>query len=135
MLVGEELLQALHHQQQALVRVLGLENHLALPLDFALVGAHQAVAGSGRFDLARVGGAGAMFLPLLNQALGLDDLAPVELAILIGLLEHSAEVLVVVLGAGDFQGSSQRNGAALHAFDQTLLPLVQQEDDVFDVLG
>ena len=41
--------------QQALVRMLGLEHHLALTLDFALVGAHQAVAGGGRFDLTGVG--------------------------------------------------------------------------------
>jgi hypothetical protein len=41
----------------------------------------------------------------------------------------------VLVGPGDFQGCGQRNGAALHAFDQTFLPLVEQEDDVFDVLG
>ena len=80
MLVGEELLQALDDQQQTLVRMLGLEDHLALPLDFALVGAHQAVAGGGRFDLVPVGGRWPVLQALFDQALGFDDLAALELA-------------------------------------------------------
>ena len=41
----------------------------------------------------------------------------------------------VLVGPGDFQGRGQRDGAALHPLNQALFPLVEQEDDVFDVLG
>ena len=75
-----------------------------------------------------------MFLPLLHQTFGLDNLASVELPVFIGFLEHSAQALIIVLGAGNFQGGGERDGAALHAFDQAFLPLVEQEDDVLDVL-
>ena len=79
-LVGKELFEALHHQQQALVRMLGFEDHLALVLYLALVGAHQAVAGGGWLDLVPVGGYGAMLQAPFDRALGLDDLAAIELA-------------------------------------------------------
>ena len=137
--VGEQLFEALDDQEQALVGVLGFEDHLALALHLALVGAHQAVAGGGWFDLVAVGGCRAVFHALFDQALGLDDLAALELAVLVGLLKQVAQVGLAVafggvfIGAGNFQGRGQRDGAALHAFDQAFLPLVKQEHDVFDV--
>jgi len=62
------------------VGVLGFQDHLALALHLTLVGAHQAVAGGWWFDLVAVGGCGAMLQALFDQALGLDDLATLELA-------------------------------------------------------
>ena len=61
----------------------------------------------------------------------------------VGLLQQVAEVGLAVfpggagilVGSGDSQGGGQRDGAALHAFDQAFFALVEQEDDVFDVLG
>ncbi len=131
-LVGKQFFETLHNQEQALVRVLRLEDHLALALHFASVGAHQAVTGGGWLDLVAVGGCWAVLQALFDQALGFDDLAALELAVFVGLLQQVAQVGLVVafggvfVGAGDFQGSGQRDGAALHAFDQALLPLVEQ---------
>ncbi len=121
--------------------VLGFQDHLALAFHLALVGAHQAVAGSGRFDLVAVGGCGAVLQALFDEALGFDDLAAFELAVFVGLLQQVAQVGLAVaisgvfVGAGDLQGRGLRDGASMHAFDQALFPLVEQEDDVFDVLG
>ena len=82
-----------------------------------------------------------MLHALFNQALGFDDLAALELAVFVSLLQQVTQVGLAIalsgifVGAGNFQGGGQRDGAALHAFDQAFLPLVEQEDDVFDVFG
>ena len=60
-----------------------------------------------------------------------------------GLLQQVAQVGLavfpigasVLVGPGNFQRCSQRDGAALHTLNQAFLPLVEQEDDVLDVLG
>ncbi len=144
--IGKEFLQALHHQQQALVCMLGFEDHLALSLHLFLVGAHKAVARSWRLYLRRIGRRRAELLAFFDQSLGLDDLAAFELAVFIGFLQQVAQVgaaplalpltigvgVVWVVGAGpsNFQGGGERDGAALHAFDQALFALLQQNDDV-----
>ena len=91
-IVCKEFFEALHHEQQALVGVLGLEDHLALALHLFLVGAHQAVAGRWRLDLRSVGGRRAQLLAFFNETFGLNDLAAFELAVFIGLLQQVAEV-------------------------------------------
>jgi hypothetical protein len=51
----------------------------------------------------------------------------------VGLLQQIAQIGLAVasggvfVGAGDFQGGGQRDGAALHPFDQALFPLVEQQ--------
>jgi hypothetical protein len=125
-LVSEQLLPALHHQQQALVGVLGFQDHLALAFHFALVGAHQAVAGGGRFDLVPVGGCRAVFQALFDHALGFNALAAFELAVFVGLLQQVAQVgwaifaggTGILVGAGDFERHGQKDAGALYVFDQ-----------------
>lgn len=51
---------------------------------------------------------------------------PLSWPFFVGLLQQVAQV-----GAADFRGGGQGDGAPLHAFDQALLPLVEQEDDIF----
>ncbi len=76
-----------------------------------------------------------------DKAFGFDNLAAFEVAVFVGLLQQVTQVGLVVafggvfVGAGDFQDGGEWDGAALHTLDQALLPLVEQEDDVFDVLG
>ena len=85
----------------------------------------------------------ALAQPLSFVALLAGSFLLGALAYLLGKARDSAHVQVglaiavggVFVGAGDFQRGGQRDGAALHAFDQAFLPLVEQEDDVFDVLG
>ncbi len=80
--------------------VLGFEDHFALAFHLALVGAHQAIAGGRWFDLVPVGGCGAVFQALFDQALGFDDLATFELAVFVGLLQQVAQVGLAVFPGG-----------------------------------
>ncbi len=90
-------------------------------------------------------------LAFFDQALGLDDLAAFELAVFISLLKQVTQVgsaalalpfaisvgavWVVGAGPGNFQGSGERDGAALYTLDQALLALLQQKDVSRTYLG
>ena len=73
-----------------------------------------------------------MLFALFNQALGFNDLAALELAVFVGLLQHIPGFIVVV-GADYLDGNGQRNVAALISLDQSLFTLVEQKHDVIDV--
>ncbi len=68
-----------------------------------------------------------------------------EQAVFISLLQQVAQVgfttftigilRVVGTGAGNLQRGGERDGATLYAFDEALLALLQQKDDVAHVFG
>ena len=76
-----------------------------------------------------------MFLAFFYQTLGFDDLTAFELAVFICLLQHVAELFITVYVTGNLQRGGEWYSTTLHAFNQTIFALVEQEDNVFDVLG
>ena len=119
-------------REQLLMRVIGLQHQLVLAGDLALVSLDQRVRRVRQLR-AIATGLWALFAALFDQPLGIRDLVPFQLAGLVGLFQHVAEVFIVVLGAGDLEGGGQRDGPVLHRLDQALLALFQQEDDVADI--
>ena len=111
----------------------GFEHHLALPVHLFLVGADQAVAGGDRAHLVDRFGARAQFLTFFKKAFGFDDLSALELPAFIGFLQHVAQIGIAVFGTGNLQRGGQRNKAALHAFNQPVFALLQQEHDVGNI--
>ena len=78
-------------------------------------------------------GAGAFFAAAFDEPFGTGDLVPLQLARLVGLLQHVAEVFVIVLRTGDLESRRQRNSPVLDRLDQALLAFFQKEDDVADI--
>ena len=132
MLIGKKAFQPLDHQEQLLMRVIGLQHQLVLAGDLALVSLDQRMRRVRQLR-AIATGFRALFAALFNEPLGIRDLVALQLAGLVGLFQHVAEVFIVVLGAGDLEGGGQRDGAVLHRLDQALFALFQKEDDVTDI--
>ena len=133
-LIGKQFPYRLGHEDQPVSGCLRLSDQKSLSVHIFPIGTYQCVRRQGLVTPAGIIlESFASASPLLDEALGRDELVATQQLLLIGLLEDDLDSGIV--GSGDLDRDANRNLSGLDGTQQSMLTRFKEPDDAPYIFG